>query len=177
MKPLSPGSKMVLVIGLSLLLLIVVAPVLLPVTWQLVHGHKAYVEHTELDLAPGWIVFRGFVVKTPQNILLGNIESDMIVMKTIEKCQQPSSAFRIIANLKNEKRRSSASDASDETLNIGGKLAPCFTIKPDQATARNQTSCVALDGQVVLTILAIPKARDEALNMLHSLRVTKPCTP
>jgi hypothetical protein len=177
MKPPSASGKIVLIVGLSSLLFVAAAPMILPFAWQLVHGHEAHIEQTELQLRPGWMVYRDIVVKPPQNILLANTESDLIVMKSIEKCQPPPSASRILAVLKNEERQNGASNASDETLNIGGKIAPCFTIKQDQASARDQTSCVALDGQVVVTILATPESRNEALNMLRTLRETKPCTP
>ena len=153
------------------------APTLFPFAWQLAHDHKAHMQQMELQLKPGWMVYHGVVIKPTENIYLGNSESDIISLKSIEKCQPSSSTSRILAVLKGEERKLAASGSSDETLNIGGQIAPCFTIKPDQASPRYQTSCVAMNGQAVVTILATPEARDEALNMLATLRATKPCTP
>jgi hypothetical protein len=158
-----------------MLLFLIAAPMVLPFAWQLIHGHKAHLQQTELELQPGWIVLRGSVVKPTQNLFLGNQESDLIAIKRIEKCQPPSSTYRILAMLKKQELGQEA--ASDETWNIGGKIVPCYSYRPNPASPRNETSCVALDNQVVVTILATPEARNEALDMLHSLRETKPCTP
>jgi len=153
------------------------APTLFPFAWQLAHDHKAHMQQMELQLKPGWMVYHGVVIKPTENIYLGNSESDIINLGSIEKCQSASSIAGMLARLKSEEGKHAASNASEEKLNISGQIAPCFTIKPDQASPRYQTSCVAMNGQVVVTILATPEARDEALNMLATLRATKPCTP
>ncbi len=177
MKPVSAGLRIFLIIGLSIVLLAGMAPMLLPFAWQLAHDHKAHIQQAELQLKPGWMVFRDSLIKPTQNIFLGNSESDIITLKSIEKCQSLSSASEILARLKRIEGENAASSASEETLNIGGQIASCFTIRPVKASPRDQTSCVAMNGQVVVTILATPEARDEALNMLGTLRATKPCTP